>query len=65
MAKLVTTGEIDHPMSTEELRKRIQKRKEYREKIKNNPPTEILPPKMKEIVPFRSCDLGNPGTLCS
>lgn len=54
MAKLVTTGEIDHPMSTEELRKRIQKRKEYREKIKNNPPTETLPTQMKEIVPSKT-----------
>ena len=47
MAKLITTGEIDHPMSTEELKERIRKMKEYREKMKNNPP-ETLHPKMKE-----------------
>ena len=49
-----TMGPIDKPMSTEELRKRIQKRKEYRERMKSNPPEEPLsmcrpknPPKTK------------------
>ena len=40
-------------ITTDELKERIRKMKEYREKIKNNPPTETLPPKMKEKVPSK------------
>ena len=45
------TGIARH-MSTEELKGRIQKRKEYREKMKKNPP-QTLPPKRKKRVSSR------------